>query len=405
MDQPSISKDRIFTKEYILVTGIYFLISLNFMALLTTTSYYVLDVYNVSNSAAGLATGIFVIGSVVSRLFAGRYALAVGYKRMLLIGIAGMAIASAFYFIADSFASFCVVRLVNGLAFGIATNTGFTIVSSIIPKSRSGEGMGYFSLSSIVAVAVGPLLAVRLMQEIGMDSVFMLATLAPAVGAVLAIFLKLKPQPPMESGNDAKKIGLLDQFFERKILPIAALCFVMYIGNGSITGFMAVHGERLGYVNEASMVFLATAICIIATRPFVSRLFDRKGANIVIYPGIVIFTISMFFYGFSTQGWMLILGGALTGIGLGAIQAGTMALVVKLVTKERLPVGNSTYFLSLDTAMAVGPIIAGSISSGIGLSSMYIVMGIIMACGIPLYYTVFARNTRVSQFSKTKSGT
>ena len=384
-------KETFLTKEYLLITVVYFLLSLNFMSLITTTSYYVLGEYDTSNSAAGWATGIFVVGSVVSRLFAGRYALTVGYKRMLLIGITGMAIASAFYFLADSFASFCVVRLVNGLMFGIATNTGVTIISSIIPKSRSGEGMGYFSLSSIVAVAVGPLLAVRLMQDIGMDAVFTLATLAPAAGAALAAFVKLKPQPPKEISKDAKPPGLLDQFIERKVLPIAALCFVMYVGNGSITSFMAVHGERLGLVTEASMVFLATAIFIIATRPFVSRLFDRKGANIIIYPGIMIFTCSMFFYGYSSLGWMLIVGGVLTGIGLGAIQAGTMALVVRLVPKERLPVGNSTYFLSLDTAMAVGPVVAGSISTGIGFSSMYIVMGIVMACGIPLYYLLYVR--------------
>ena len=386
--------ERIFSKEYALVTCISFLINANFMALMTTTSGFTLEVFGVTNSQAGLAASIFIIGAIGARLFAGWYTTEVRYKRMLLFGVAGMAAVSSVYFFAGSFTLFCVVRLANGFMFGIATNTSFAIISSIIPKSRAGEGMGYFALSQTTALALGPLFALRLLNEWGMAAVFFLAVAVTALGTVLVLLLELPAVREYGEGPGPDEGRLINRFIDMKILPIAALCFLIFCGHGSILSFVAVYGVQIGLQDYAAFIFAVIAVVTVAARPYVGKRFDRKGPNTIIYPGIVVFAIAILVLSQSTQGWMLLAVGALIGLGSGAVQSGTLSLVVKLASRDRFALANSTYYTLIDTAMAVGPVIAGALITAVGFRSMYLIMAIAVFFGIPLYYAVYARRHR-----------
>ena len=390
-DSGTQTRERIFTKEYALVTCINFLFNVNFMSMMTTSSGYALERFGVSNSQAGFAAGIFIIGAIAARLFAGWYTTETRYKSTLLFGVAGMAVVSAAYFFAASFPIFCLVRVVNGFMFGFGMNSAFTIISSIIPKSRVGEGMGYFALSQTTALALGPLLAIRLMNIWGMTSVFLLAVMAGAIGTVLALFLNL-PAVGKSAGEGMQNKGrLINRIIEMKALPIAALCFLFYCGHGSILTFIAVYGAQLGLQEYTAYIFVVIAIVTVASRPYVSRRFDRKGPNTIIYPGLALFASALMVLSFSTYGWMFLVAGVMIGLGSGAVQSATLSLVVSMVSKDRLALANSTYYTFIDSAMAVGPVIAGALITAGSFHSMYFTMSIVVFFGLPLYYAVYAR--------------
>jgi MFS family permease len=305
---------------------------------------------------------------------------------MLIIGVAGMALVSVVYFPADNYLFFCIVRFLNGVMFGVASNTTITIVTSIIPKSRSGEGVGYFSLSQIVGLATGPLLALHFLGTGGMDSVFLFAVIMPCIATVLALLLKLPPQTRQNDGGGPAEEKTIDRYIERKILPIAALCFLLYACYSSILSFAAVYGEQIGLYKFAVFLFAAIAAVTIASRPFVSRIYDRKGMGSILYPGIVVLVSGFALISLSTQGWMLLTSGGLLGFGIGAVQTCTLAMVVRLVGRERLAVANSTYYISLDVATTFGPVIAGALATAFGFRGMYMIMAFAAACGILLYF-------------------
>jgi len=360
------------------------------MSLITTTSAYTIDAFGASHGAAGFAASVIVIGAIVARLFLVRYSLHVGYRRMLTLGLVFTAVSTFAYLWAGSFLLFCLIRFANGLAFGVCANTTITFATSVIPKNRSGEGVGYFSISQIIGTAIGPYIAIQMLNNGGFSDVILIAAIAPAASIPLMLFLK-DPESIRAETLEEKGLKFFDKIIERKILPISALCFLIYIGFSSVLSFVAVFAAEIKLERSASYFFVAYAIALILTRPLVSKLFDRRGPDIIMYPGIAVFASGLLLLSRTATDPALIVSGALTGIGLGAVQAGTLALVVGLVPRRRLAVANSTYYISLDTATSIGPGITGLIVALTGFRNMYFLMFVIVACCLLLYRFLIGR--------------
>lgn len=81
------NRPKLWTKDFIIVSSINFLISLIFYLLVVTIAVYAVDEYNASTSEAGLVTGIFIIGALIGRIFIGRYLDVIGRMRTLYIGL------------------------------------------------------------------------------------------------------------------------------------------------------------------------------------------------------------------------------------------------------------------------------------------------------------------------------
>ncbi|MGA3603333.1 MFS transporter, partial [Lysinibacillus agricola] len=59
--------------------------------------------------------------------------------------------------------------------------------------------------------------------------------------------------------------------------------------------------KELDVVTAGSYVFIIYAIGILATLPFTVKLLDSRGANIVVYPWLVIFAIGMYAWSAATS--------------------------------------------------------------------------------------------------------
>src|SRR5699024_5126401 len=119
--------------------------------------------------------------------------------------------------------------------------------------------------------------------------------------------------------------------------------------------------EEIGLVEAGGMFFLVYAVVILVTRPFTGKLMDVKGANSIAYPGIIIAAIGMFILSQATTSFVLLLAAVLIGLGYGNYQSCTQAVAIKVTPIERMGLANSTYFISLDFALGMGPLILGLI--------------------------------------------
>ena len=94
-------------------------------------------------------------------------------KIILMIGTAICLLAMGSYLFASTVFLLLAVRILHGAGFGITTTTYGTVVSDLIPQARRGEGMGYFGLSGTIAMALGPLIGLWLMQTYNFTILFM----------------------------------------------------------------------------------------------------------------------------------------------------------------------------------------------------------------------------------------
>jgi MFS family permease len=366
-------------------------------------SEYAMNKFDSSPGEAGLAVSIFIIGALIARLFAGKRIAQIGYKKMLCVGVMACLVMTLLYFEVNSVILLLVVRFFHGAAFGITSSAAATIVADIVPKERSGEGIGYYSLSQTLATAIGPFLGMFLSQHGSYNMIFLACAIASAISLVMAPLLSLRKMEFTEEQMKEMQEFKLSNFVESRVIPISIICLLIYLCYSSIVSFLSVYAKEIHLVDAASFFFIVYAVVVLISRPAVGRLFDLKGENSIMYPAILIFAIGMFLFSHSYHGYALLLAAVLIGLGLGAIQSSTQAIAVKITPQHRLGLANSTYFMFSDIGMGIGPLLVGFIIPFIGYRGMYTFVAIIAIACLVLYYLVHGRTARVGKHIIMKS--
>jgi len=419
-------KERIWTKEYMLITVANFFIAINFYAQLTTGAYFAIFELGVSETLAGFAAGLFVVGSLAARLILSKYARQRHYKLILVIDISLMVIFTALHFTVNGFAVFCVFRFLLGATYGISSNVFMTIIALIIPEGRKGEGVAWYSMSQILGMAMGPFCAIYIMHSFGFDGVFLLLTIVTAIALAIICFVKqpeeaerAKSLPVADSARVTDKPGSEEpgsnkpesdkrrsaerrpdklpaeergiwQFLERTAVRISIFCVIIYMCNSNYQSFAPVFITESGAPGLSSAIFLASAGAMLAVRPLIGKLFDKYGPNMLILFGLIIYTAGFFLIGQGALS-LFVPAALLIGMGLSSIYGTTLTVVVSDSPRHRLNVANATYFLALDLGAAVGPAIGGGIAEHMGYSMMYFVFAVVVAACIPLYFGYVAK--------------
>ena len=170
------SNSKLWTKDFLLGTFINFFLLFNYYLLMVIITAYSIEHFHVSHSIAGLTASIFIIGALVARFFSGKWIEQIGRKKMLLSGVLIELIMSITYFFINGIESLFIIRTLHGMAYGMASTAISTIVTSIVPKDRQGEGIGYYMLSITMGSAVGPFLGIFLIQHGGFPVIFTVCT-------------------------------------------------------------------------------------------------------------------------------------------------------------------------------------------------------------------------------------
>ena len=92
-------KEPLWTKDYVLNIVNNFLLFIIFYMLMVYTTSFAISSFNASVSEAGLASGTFILGALVSRLFSGRYLDFVGRRKMLLFSACLYLLSTVSYYV------------------------------------------------------------------------------------------------------------------------------------------------------------------------------------------------------------------------------------------------------------------------------------------------------------------
>ncbi|QUG40262.1 MFS transporter [Psychrobacillus sp. INOP01] len=389
------NKEKLWTKEFIVVSTINFLATLIFFLLMVTIASYAKSEFEASTSTAGLVSSIFIIGSLLGRLGAGRFIGQKGPIKILWIGLTFFTITSGLYFLANSILVILANRLAQGIAVGIIGTATGTIVAHILPSARKGEGIGYFSLSAILATAIGPFIGILLMKmNNGFTIMFTMNLVLSIICILFFAAVKLKLPPIKLPDKTEEKSSILSQFIEPKAVPISFIALIIGFSYSGVMTFLSFYAESINLVSAASYFFLVYAIVIIFSRPFTGKLMDSRGANIIVYPCIVLFAIGMFLFSQASAGWMLLLAAAFIGFGYGNFNSVAQTIAVKVTEPHRFGLATATYFILFDIGLGIGPYILGFIVPETGYRAIFVAMVVVIIICIPLYYLLHGRKDK-----------
>ncbi|MDQ0221012.1 MFS transporter [Peribacillus cavernae] len=388
MNQP-----KLWTKDFIIVSSVNFFLTLVFYLLLVILAVYSVEEFDASTSQAGLVTGIFIIGALIGRLFTGRIIDSIGRKKMLFIGLSFFILATCLYFLNYGITFLLINRLLHGISLGIASTATGTIVAQIIPLTRRGEGIGYYSMSSTLSTAIGPFIGLYMSQHTSFQMIFSFCLVLGVISLITAFFLYVPVLKATTKPAEPKGFKL-SHFVEPKALPIAFITLAVAFCYSSVLSFINFYATEINLVSAASFFFIVYAAAVLVSRPFTGRIMDRKGANCIMYPAFIIFAAGMLLLSSANHSITLLASGILIGLGFGNMQSITQAIAVKLTPPDRMGLATSTFFISLDAGLGFGPYLLGFIIPITGYSALYVMMGIVVLTTSVLYYFLHGKKER-----------
>ena len=370
--------DKLFTSSYILACIGNFLLFFGFYILMPVLPIYLIETFALSKSMVGITLACYTLAALFIRPFTAFFADLFDRKPLYLIAYFFFIIIFISYPLATTVGLFLLMRILHGLAFGAVTTTGSTLIVDIMPASRRGEGLGYFGMANNIAMAIGPMIGLFILDaRLGFNPIFYVAILSGGLGFCCVSFIKA-PKKPKERRQEPLS---LDRFFLPKGMRAGICVFLLAIPYGIMTTYVALYGAEVGITSGMGVFFSIMAAGLIISRLFAGKLVDRGKLTNVIFTGSVIcagtFLLFVFMPVISRLNHNLLLVAfylvaLFIGIGYGMMFPAYNTLFVNLAPHNRRATAGSTYFTSWDIGIGVGLMFGGYIAEHIGHSETYL---------------------------------
>lgn len=360
-------KDRLFTPSYYFILAANFLLFFGFWFLMPVLPFYLKEVFSVNETGIGIILACYTVASLCIRPFSGYLIDTFARKPLYLLAYFVFTCMFAGYIVAGVLTLFVIFRVVHGLAFGMVSVSGNTIVIDIMPSSRRGEGLGYYGLANNIAMSIGPM-AGLFMHNAGASFtlIFTCSLVSSALGFVMASLVKTPYKAPVK-----REPVSLDRFILLKGMPAGLALLLLSIPYGMTTNYVAMYAQEIGLTVETGFFFTFMAVGIAVSRLFSGRMVDRGKITQVIAAGIYDVIVCFFLlaacaavgrWSMPVTNYLFFAIALFLGIGFGTMFPAFNTLFVNLAENNQRGTATSTYLTSWDVGIGLGMVTGGYIA-------------------------------------------
>lgn len=370
----------LWTKNFIIINVINLLLFFGFQMLLPTLPIYAKKLGG-TNSIIGFVTGAFVVSSVIIRPISGLLLDKLGRQKVFLVGSFIFILSVFSYSFVPFISGILIIRFIQGFGWGAVSTASNTIASDNIPKNRFGEGMGYFSLTSSLAMAVGPTIGLFVISKYSFQVLFFISTILAVLSVIVAFKLEYKKI------EDKEQTKIKASLYEKASITPSIIVLFVTITYGALTSFLPLYAAQKG-IDNIGIFFMVYAISLFISRPVFGKIIDKSGFDYAIIPGLIFIIISMALLSQSSNITMFLITAFIYGIGFGATQSSLQTMAVTGVSPSRLGAANATFFTAFDCGVGLGAVILGIVSSNVGYAEMYLWASISAIIAFILYFII-----------------
>ena len=390
----SVSAERLWNRSFILCLFNNFFLFVYYFALLTILPIYIMKDLGGSVKEAGLALTLFLASSIAVRPFSGMIIEKLG-KKISMRGAGVIFALFAFsYLLVDSMWSLLLVRFLHGIWFSILTTVAVPVANEFIPEQRKGEGMGYFVMSTNLGVVFGPLLALTVIQFTSFKVLFGILAVIISLGLIFCWMLKITELPKPEAISTEKTSLSLQDILEVKVLAVSFVALLTAFAYSGIMSFITAFSETKQLLGYTSVFFIVFAASMLLVRPWVGKIYDRKGPSAVIYPSFIFFAIGLVIVSLISNQWILWLSAVFIGIGYGSLFPCLQTLAIQSVDKQRMGHAISTFFTLFDLGLAIGSVAMGILIAYWGFETTYVLSAVLVIVTILVYRQYVAKKQK-----------
>ncbi|MBD2872494.1 MFS transporter [Paenibacillus arenilitoris] len=366
--------ERLWSKSFILMTAGTLFLFIGFYMLYPTLPMFIKQLGG-SEAQVGLAMGAFMLTAVIFRPIVGGLLDRFGRRPFIVWGLILFALVMYGYDWIGGILVLMGLRILHGMSWAVSTTAILTAITDMIPSARRGEGLGWFGTAMTLAMAIGPMLGIWIIQDLSYHALFLIV----AILAAAALLLTLGASMPFRPQPSARRIEL----FEKSVLPVTASVFFLFIAYGGITTFVPLLAESIK-VNSGAF-FLAYAATLVLVRPVSGKLSDRYGEMVVIVPALVITILALIALSFSSGLFGVLVSAVLYGIGFGSAQPALQAITIRLARPDRIGAANASFSTATDLGIGLGAILLGWVSQYMSYQALFTVSAVSVAFSLLLF--------------------
>jgi MFS family permease len=374
--------ESLFTPRFFLMCGFTFTVFLSAFQLLPTAPFHIIDLGG-STFASGLFLGFLTYASAFSAPLTGAIADRLGQRRILIITSLALAVFSALYAMITDFRFMLAIAIVQGVFWSGLLSASSAYMTNMLPERRRAEGIGYWGLSSVGAIAVAPTVGFSLYRE-GWGALCAVGVALNLLMAVIAWRLPEHPAAePLTATAGRPRRGIL----EWRVLLISMSLFLYSFGYGGITSFTAMYADANG-VSPKGIYLTLLALVILVTRPLSGRFGDRLGYKRVFAPCLVLISVGLACLAFGgTRGWM-IASAVIFGAGFGTAYPVYIGYVMQGVAADRRGAAFGAILAAFDTGIGTGSTMMGWLIQRHGFAFAFGIAAALSALALPYFLIV-----------------
>ncbi|WP_372007688.1 MFS transporter [Paenibacillus chitinolyticus] len=331
-----------------------------------------LEQTGVSSGVNGFNAAAMYIGSFASMFVVERILLALGYKKILILGIAMETVAILLIPVWGNLTFWFILRFIIGFGNSILHYTTQLWILTSAPPERRGRYISYYGMAYGVGFSIGPA-GINLLA-LGSYAPFL--TVALFYTVVILLLQRLPDQKVQSGGKESpaqKRYGTAAKIAWFALIPTFLYGYTEAVLNSSFP----LYGLRLGLTDTTvSMLLPLVGFGGLILQLPLGMLSDKIGRKPVLLAAAAMGAAAFLAVPFA--------GSSVWGIGILLLMAGGMigsffslglAYAADLLPRELLPSANVIGSILFSTGSVVGPNLGGLGIQYISLSSLFFLLG------------------------------
>jgi len=369
------------TPRFLTMFGFSFLVFISVFQLLPVAPYRMLAL-GATPASAGWFLGLLTISCAVAAPFTGPLCDRVGHRRSLILAGALLSVITASYAAVGDNRVLLAIVVVHGVVWSALMAASSAYATSTIPPARRAEGLGYWGMSSILAIGVAPSIG---FWVYGFGWRVLCLELAVLNVLMTTVGWLLPDERVAAAEAGAAAIVEVRQFgIEWRVILLALSLSLISFGYGGLTSFSALFADAIG-VTPRSTFLTAMACSVIVSRLLVGRRLDRWGASVVLMASLVIPVCGLALLAFAGGRLGFVLAGLAFGAGFGLMWPSFATLVMASIPVARRGAAFGAILAAFDTGIGVGSATTGWMVRAHGFRMAYALAAVLAALALPYF--------------------
>jgi MFS family permease len=369
--------DRLFTPRFFVMCGFSFTVFLSAFQLLPTAPFHILELGG-STFASGLFLGFLTYSSAFSAPITGSYADRVGSRRVLIVSSLALVLFSLLYAVITDVRVLLGLVLVHGVFWSGLLSASAAYMTNLLPEGRRAEGIGYWGLSTLAAIAVAPTVGFWVYSY----GWIWLCLLAAGLNLLMTLIATRLEEQPRHAPEPGTRGGLL----EWRVLVISVTLALYSFGYGGLTSFTALYADASGA--PKSLYLTTLAIVILITRPVLGRLGDRFGYRNVFIPCLALIACGLGVLALGGTRTYILASAIIFGIGFGTAYPTYVGYVMKGVSATRRGAAFGAILAAFDTGIGTGSTTMGWLIQRHGFATAFGVAALLAVLALPYFIAI-----------------